>query len=321
MFALRFIAVSLSTFILCYCVLSILVTGSWRLIARWSGRLAPSRAADVLFALRMFPLAASVLITLLYAAPSFLILEPAEVEESLGSGLVVLGCGCLAWLVLTFARSFRAQQRAARLLFDWTQQAKPIEQNCVVSVLQVSSEAPVLAVAGLFTPSVLISKSTSAMLSQPELQIALKHEVAHVRRWDNLKKLLFLCGTFPAMGPLESAWSELSEMAADDAAVTNSSEALDLASALIKVSRFASVQPVSPLTTSLLAPSAGLLSARVERLSHWESLQSSQRHRPSRLPVEMSLVAACICVVLTYGPLLTSVHALTEWLVRASHLG
>ena len=58
-----------------------------------------------------------------------------------------------------------------------------------------------------------------------------------MRSWDNLKKVLISATPFPGMGSIESAWREAAELAADDAAVTNRQEALDLAAALIKLSR------------------------------------------------------------------------------------
>ena len=49
------------------------------------------------------------------------------------------------------------------------------------------------------------------------------------------------------MAKLEQAWSEAAEIAADNAAVSSLSQALDLASALIKISR------ITPVRTAVLA--------------------------------------------------------------------
>ena len=51
---------------------------------------------------------------------------------------------------------------------------------------------------------------------------------------DNLKKLVFRFCPFPGMAGLESAWSQAAELAADDAAVSNLNDAVDLAAALVK---------------------------------------------------------------------------------------
>lgn len=59
---------------------------------------------------------------------------------------------------------------------------------------------------------------------------------------DNLKKLVFRFCFFPGMAKLESAWSQVAELAADDAAVSNMDDAVNLASALVKVSRLVPVE-------------------------------------------------------------------------------
>ena len=58
-----------------------------------------------------------------------------------------------------------------------------------------------------------------------------------MRSRDNLKKALISATPFPGMSGIESAWREASELAADDAAVANRQNALDLAAALIKLSK------------------------------------------------------------------------------------
>jgi len=154
-----------------------------------------------------------------------------------------------------------------------------------------------------------------------ELQAALNHEVAHVRRRDNLKKLMLRCVAFPGMTGLEAAWLEATEMAADDAAVSNAGEALDLASALVKLSRlqpveWATVDPTIGLTAALVHGSAAVVSARVERLIAWSSdcLAPPKTFSPW---YGLGAAAATVAVFLvTYGHLLVQVHMATEWLVR-----
>jgi Zn-dependent protease with chaperone function len=116
------------------------------------------------------------------------------------------------------------------------------------------------------------------------------------------------------MKRLETAWSEASELAADDAAVSSFPDALDLAAALIKLSRLAPVQqPV--LTTGLLHTSVGSLSLRIERLFAWNSQRSSASPRSWWYAVP-AIVAAAICVVSTYEFALYGMHEFTELLVR-----
>src|SRR5215468_9643450 len=80
MFAARGIAVSLSTFVIVYCVLSLAITCVPHPSLACVRRLSVRRAADVLFALRMFPLVTAALVTAVFTAPSFLLLEPRSID-------------------------------------------------------------------------------------------------------------------------------------------------------------------------------------------------------------------------------------------------
>jgi hypothetical protein len=119
---------------------------------------------------------------------------------------------------------------------------------------------------------------------------------------------------FPAMAELEHAWSEETEMAADDAAVSTFQDALDLAAALIKVSRLGAIQSSGELTMALLHSSTAL-SARVHRLVAWDKAQKTQTHGRWFYAVPAAAVIV-VAVITTYGSVLTQMHAVTEWLVR-----
>ena len=121
---------------------------------------------------------------------------------------------------------------------------------------------------------------------------------------------------FRSMGGLETAWFEATEMAADDAAVANAADALDLAAALIKLSRLGPVEPPADLTAALVHSPASVMNARVERLVSW----SEERRIPSQkyslwYGVCGSLATVALLAV-SYSQLLVRVHTATEWLVR-----
>jgi len=312
MFALRLVGVALSVFILAYCLFSLTVSAGWKLTARLWRSQAPARWAGVLFALRLFPLFAAVAITGIYVVPSYLILEPTHIDEPVGPMLVVVTCGALAWLLSAAFRVVAAQKRTSRVLSSWLRGANGISNGAPFPVLRLARHDPVLTVAGICAPRVLISETAASILARAELEVALRHEVAHIRHRDNLKKLLLRVAAFPGMRRLESAWLAMSEMAADDAAVSSLSEALDLASALIKLSRFAPVQRPQAVTSALVPESRASLSARLGRLFNWAAPQS--RKRTSYMLPAVATIA--FLAVLTYGPMLSGVHVLTEWLVR-----
>lgn len=319
MFAARCIGVSLAVFVLLYVFLSLLVSRGWKLMR---GVLRPGSArgaADLLFTLRVLPLGLSVFVTLAFTLPSFLLLEPRSTGEAIGAAPLALGLCCLVLLGRGIARAALAQRRASRALVAWLHRSALMEpqikeSGAHVPIFRIGNDALTLTVAGLCAPKVLVSEAAIAALTARELGTTLRHEIAHAIRYDNLRKLLFRFSVFPAMAELEHAWSEETEMAADDAAVSSFQDALDLAAALIKVSRLGPLGSSGELTMALLhSPTA--LSTRVHRLVAWDKAQKPPG--PARWFYALPTAAAIIiAAVTTYGSVLSQMHAVTEWLVR-----
>jgi Zn-dependent protease with chaperone function len=320
MFALRGIAVSLTFFVLLYCLLSALVAVAWR-----SLRLLPAqflntkekRLADLLFALRVLPLAASVLITFTVVVPSFQLLEPRSINiaEGIGAMPLALGVGALLLIACGSFRVIAAQTRTSRVVARWLKGAHPLDARAQTVTFRSRRESPPLTLVGIRNPRVLVSESAVAFLSHDELRIALRHELAHMQSGDNLKKLVFRFCPFPGMARLESVWSEAAELAADDAAVSNLDDAVDLAAALVKLSRLLPLEAAPVCTVGFVA---GSVSARVARLLAWNEAEAGKA-QPMRIRPWYAVppvLAALFCVVATYGPTLALTHEVTEWLVR-----
>jgi Zn-dependent protease with chaperone function len=319
MFAARCIGVSLAVFVLLYVSLSLAVTRGWRLIQRVMRTRSARGAADLLFILRVLPPALSSVVTLVFTLPSFLLLEPRATDEAIGSAPLALGFCCLILIGVGITRAVVAQLKASRALVKWLDgsillESQIMESGDAVPIFRTGNNAPTLTVAGVCAPKVLVSEAAVAMLNPPELRTALRHEIAHVLRYDNLKKLVFRFSVFPAMAELEHAWSEETEMAADDAAVSSFHDALDLAAALIKVSRLGAIESPGELTTALLHSSTAL-KARVQRLVAWDKAPKFQAD--ARWMYALTAAGVMVVgVVMTYGSVLTQMHAVTEWLVR-----
>jgi Zn-dependent protease with chaperone function len=267
----------------------------------------------------MLPLAVSALITFAVTLPSFLLLEPRATNEAVGTAPMTLGLCCLILIATGITRAAMTQLRASRALIKWLDgsilmESQILESGEAVPIFRTGNSAPGLTVAGVCSPKVLVSAAAFAMLNPPELRTSLRHEMAHALRYDNLKKLVFRFSAFPAMADLERAWSEQTEMAADDAAVSNFQDALDLAAALIKVSRLGPAESSSELTMALLHSSTAL-SARVQRLVRWEKRQLPRARDPWWYALPL-VAATAIGVVMIYGPALAQMHTVTEWLVR-----
>ncbi len=316
MFAARGIAVSFSVFAMVYCVLSLVVCLAWRTVQSRIESLPVRRVADFLFALRMFPLATAAVITAAFTVPSFLLLEPRAIEEPLGEIPLVLGIFGAALGIFGIVNAGAAVRRASRTISTWTNAAQPVESCAHVPVLRISSVTPAMTATGIVRPKVLLSAAAESKLTASELHTALNHEVAHVHRRDNLKKLLLGFVAFPGMSGLEASWLEATEMAADDAAVSNAGEALDLAAALIKLARLGPVEAPVDLTASLMASPGAVMNARVERLIAWSDARLAPPQRFSPWYALGAAIAAVAGFAVTYSQLLVHVHTATEWLVR-----
>ena len=158
----------------------------------------------------------------------------------------------------------------------------------------------------------MVSDMAATVLSDDELLAAVRHELGHMRSWDNLKKASISATPFPGMSSLERAWREAAELAADDSAVTNRQEALDLAAALIKLSR-PSQQWAEPSLASGLVTGSSSIGVRLERLIEWRvSSRRLQRTWPWTILVLSAMMAG---IVGNYGIALVVTHRLTELLV------
>lgn len=318
MFAARGVAVSLSVFVLVYCALSLAVCLGWRRFWLQSQRRPARQIADVLLTLRMFPLATAAVITAAFTVPSFLLLEPRTIDEPLGGIPLMLGIAGAALGIFGMMNAGVALRRTSRTVASWEAEAQPVDLDTCspVPVLRIFPAVPALTTAGIVRPRVLMSGVAEFLLTGNELQTALNHELAHVRRRDNLKKLLLRFVAFPGMAGLEAAWFEAIEMAADDAAVESAGQALDLAAALIKLSRLGPADARADLSAALVHSPAAAMNARVARLIAWSGDRLVSPPRFSSWYGVGAVLTGLAVFAIVYSPLLVRVHTATEWLVR-----
>jgi beta-lactamase regulating signal transducer with metallopeptidase domain len=317
MFAARGIGVALAIFLIVYLAFSLLIVRFWKELDSWFKNSSASDSANFLFCLRVMPFLAACAVTVFITIPSFWLLEPRAGDEPVGTAPVTLAIVCAVGVAFGVVRAIVAQRNSERTIAEWLDgscslTSKKFEAG-EIPVIQTGPHAPSMTVAGISSPKVLVSGAAVNVLSEAELRGALRHEMAHVRRFDNLKKLVFRALYFPGMAALEKAWSESAEMGADDFAVTELQDALDLASALIKLSRLAPVQ-FAGLTTGLLH-SATALSVRIERLVSWDK-RSHEAQRTRWMVVTAPLFVIAVLAGAGYSTILIDMHRLTEWLVR-----
>ncbi|HXY07137.1 MAG TPA: hypothetical protein VEI52_04710 [Terriglobales bacterium] len=307
-FAARGIMVSLAFFALTYSFLSWLALLAWRglrFCSRWR-----RVSVNLLFGLRVLPFFLSTAITLLLVFPSFLLLEAHSMDEDLGTFVLSASAALLLGAGLYQVTATAAKTR--RLVGECLEGARGLSADDATPALVSSQSVLPLMLVGIRVPKVLISEAAHELLSEGELRTALRHEVEHLRSRDNLKKVILSCIPFPGMAGLERAWQEATELAADDGAVSSREEALDLAAALIKLSRRFPSQAAPAFTTGLVSV-PGSVATRVARLLAWKE-DSAAAHNGWCYALPLAF-AAVLGVAAKLGPVMLLMHSLTERLV------
>ena len=316
MFALLKVAVSLDCFLLLYCLLSVLVETLWRPVR--PSHVAQRSVATILFGLRILPLVGSLIITFALVVPSFQLMGPIPIHEHMGAVPLALGVCALLTIACGVFRAIAAQTRTTRAVTCWLEGARPLKVKADSAVaFQSRRESPPLIIVGVLRPRIFVSESTVGLLSPEELRMALKHEQEHLKSRDNLKRLILTFCPFPGMARLEKAWSQATELAADDASVSNQRDALDLAGALVKLSRLVPVKvpaKAAPLYGTGFV--AGSISERVAFLLDWDEASKSRRVHIRAWFIVPFAVAVSLLVSVANRPVLTLTHQITEWLVR-----
>lgn len=241
-FLVRCLVLALAAFGVAALVTSVVVAVMW-----W--RRTPSGAAaaraDALLRLRLLPSGAAAL-ACLFALIGLWRFESRDVDEVLG--WTVLACATTgAGLISVFlTRLWRMRIETRRLLTSWLADATPLSlPGVTLPAFRIDSGFPVVAVVGIFRPTLVVDVTVLDGCSTDELRAILAHEQGHLRRWDNLRRALFAAAPDPlsytATGVrLRDDWRIATEEAADDVAAERGEDArVHLASALLRVARLA----------------------------------------------------------------------------------
>jgi Zn-dependent protease with chaperone function len=164
----------------------------------------------------------------------------------------------------------------------------------------------------LWRPRLYISRGAMQMLDAEEMQAAIRHELAHADGFDNLKQLVVRFCAFPALASLEKEWVRAAEIAADDRAAQDESQAADLASTLIKVGTATARLSLPELGMSLVPETDTPVSDRVRRLLEWKPGRIN--HDSHVVLWLLSLPIAAVALNLVW--LIPQMHRFTELLFQ-----
>ena len=325
---------ALSAFLALNGFASALAGAAWRAAAPRVARRPAAVRARLLFALRVSPTAFAAALVFGLIAPAYLLHEPAETGERVGAKLLLLASASAAGVLLASWRVGRTWLATRRLSRDWVRHAERVEvEGARVPAYRIPHRFPVVAVIGVLRPRLFIASQIFEALTPGELASALAHERGHMEARDNLKRALLQAGEdaillAPLGGSLRREWQRESELAADEfAAAAGPAAALDLASAIVKISGLipAGARPTLPAGARLLGDGEDGTSRRVRNLLRLASSTQGARapdgpraRRPLTTSLCLCLCAACALVV-THPGVLRATHEAIEHVVR--HLG
>lgn len=317
------------------CAIFFIVLAGTSVLCMWVSRfarpavssLAPAAVANLLFTIRILPVLLASLATFGFVLPALLKFEPRSTSELVGwplLGLAILGGAVLIVMSVRAATILRSTRLVAAI---WRRHSKKLLlENTGVPVYCLDNHGSVLAVLGFLRPKIFVARQIVDALTPAELMAAVEHERAHVTSFDNLRQLVLKVTRIPrwlrVTGGADSAWTNASEIAADEAALASGIPVLDLSSALIKVAALSTYAVVGKtVAASHLVPieSGYCLRARVDRLQEILEGDAPVRRTPQQerigkiiIPLAITAItyAACISTVLPW------VHEALEALVR-----
>ncbi len=298
-YILRLAALSLAAFFLVQLAVGAAAIAIAPGALRAASRMRTRAAARSMLWLRWAPAIAGLLVVGAVCVPSYLRYEPGNTREELGPVCVA---GALLALAVWTGAAIRGLRRIA------------LSRRRLRG--SADGRGPLVAMAGILRPRLLIAPAVVEALSPGQLDAALSHERAHGAARDNLKRLLlaFTPGILPGVGgfaQVERHWARFTEWAADDDAVAGDPRrALALAGALVRVARLGPSS--APLASCLL--DGDDLAERVERLLHPPAARPPRRNR---LWSAAPALAVALAAGLAWSPAaLESAHHLLEHLVR-----
>jgi len=334
MYELLGISLVLASLLTINALASVAAVTCWQFVQRFIER--PLRysartRAEVIFAMRVGPLALALISVALFLVPAYVTYEPYATAEVVSKKLAALAI--LSAIGVTFAlwRALRSWFATRSLRREWLSNAVQIRLNGIgIPTFRISNSFPIIAVVGAVRPRLFIAEHVLETLNEEELNAAIAHECGHLSAQDNFKRsLLRACRDVLMLVPcgrsLDRAWAEAAECAADEhAAQQNAETALNLASALVKIAKMvpfgarASV-PMAAFLVGIEEPRG--VKARVRRLL--EIASDGCRHEASNTTIARVLPATSLGLLLTLAvavasnpQVLVTVHAMVERAVK-----
>ena len=255
-------------------VVAIGASALWRILSSRIEFLSVGTRAQIIFGLRVLPVAAAIVFVSAFLVPSYLLHEPASSGEVVSTKLGLIALISSLGVAIALYRVVGTWLATRRLAEDWLSESVEIKVDGIgIPVHQIRHEFPVIAVIGILRPRFFVAEQVLKSLNEREFAAAIAHEYGHLKANDNFKRtVLRVCRDLlilPLGKGLDDAWSDNAESVADEfAAVKGRSTALDLASALVKIARIAPLGkgPAMPAGAFLIEDQSRDITSRVKHL-------------------------------------------------------
>jgi Zn-dependent protease with chaperone function len=267
---------------------SLIVALFWRAIEKRVQSQQAQTRAQIIFALRIFPLAGTLVFIFAFLLPSYFLYEPFASGETVGLSLVLVAALSAIVIAAAFYRVLKTWRKTRQLIENWRRDSRPMPvSDSKIPVYRIEHPFPVVSLVGFFRPRIFISNQIIELLDNKELAAAINHEYGHLKNHDNLKRWLLRFSQdlliFPIGNRLDRTWSETAETVADEyaAEVTGNEAALDLAAALVKIARIVPrvSSPAMPAGVFLIEENRGDITFRVHNLLQMASGENSLKTR------------------------------------------
>ena len=316
------VSLALAAFLTLSAVMSLLALVIWRLAEGRLERASPTSRAEGIFLLRTLPVATALVFVIGVFLPAFWVFEPRNTQEAIGPGLAALAAAAAALIANGLVRGWQAARATDRVLRRWRKGARPVQLPGIgVPTYRIQTDVPVVCVAGMFAPRLLIGDRVLRECRPEELTAMVRHESRHLLSRDNLRQLAFracpdLLLVTGAAASMESAWHQAAEDAADDyTAEASEPSAFALANALLRVARMAPAESRDSLLLSSLCRTTGI-ERRVRRLAG--GVNAGSRYSGCLMAIRaLALLPPIVALtVALHTDLLRAVHQGIEAVVR-----
>lgn len=310
------VSVALASYAALNFAISLVVATVWRHLPANHSRVSPAARARQLVWLRACPGVGAAVLTLAVMTPAFAIFEPDRASETAGPLVIVLAVAALVQIGASMVMAAATLARTRAAARTWFRSAMPLDVDppAGVPAYAIESPAPIVALVGVFTPTLIAARTVIDSCTTEELTAIVAHERGHLHARDNLKRWLMACAPdalrwTPWHREIAAAWHDAAEDAADDAATLCDDRArVDLAALLLKIARLTPEPSWPAATVSPFVEKSGL-DRRVRRL-----LTPGERLRaPSRwLPFATLAVAGATVAVALNPASLEQIYFLVE---------